>query len=174
MYHVIGGQPLVVPSSTLEDQIHRVWMRRTLRALCLGGNEFGIERVAKPRYDFVLHVKEVGNGLVKTLGPEVIAGFGIDQLHVHPKAVAATLHRAFEHIADVQLTSQLLYVDRLALEGERGVARNHERAIDTRQIRSQALGYAIRKIVLLGTAAYIGERQHHQGQARGRSWRRSS
>src|SRR5262245_43865205 len=62
---------------------------------------------------------------------------------IHAQAVAATLHRAFEHIADVQLTSQLLYVNGFALERERCVARNHERATDARQVRGQALGYTI-------------------------------
>ena len=51
----------------------------------------------------------------------MIAGFGVDQLHVHPKAVAATLHRAFEHVADVQLAPDLLEINRLAFERERGV-----------------------------------------------------
>ena len=32
---------------------------------------------------------------------QMIAGFSVDQLRVDPKSVAATLHRAFEHIPDV-------------------------------------------------------------------------
>ena len=94
----------------------------------------------------------------------MIAGFSVDQLHVHPKAVAATLHRAFKHIADVQLAPELLHVNGFALERERGVARNDERATDARQVRGQALGHAIHKVVLLGIAADVRERQHHDGQ----------
>ena len=67
-------------------------MRRTLRSAGLGSNEFSVERVGEPRYDFVLHVKEVGNGLVETLGPQMITGFGVDQLHVHAEPVASTLY----------------------------------------------------------------------------------
>ena len=104
----------------------------------------------------------------------MIAGFGVDQLHIHPKAVAATLHRAFEHIADVQLASQLLYVDGFALERERGVARNHERTSDARQVRGQALGHAIHEVFLLGIAADVCERQNHDGQARRRRWAASA
>src|SRR6478735_1425772 len=85
-------------------------MHRMLRSLCLGGNEFSIERVGEPRYDFILHVKEVGNRLVKAFGPEVVACFGVNQLNVHAEAVAASLHRTFKYITDVQLTSQLLYI----------------------------------------------------------------
>src|SRR6266446_5729140 len=144
-------------------------MQRTLRPPRLSLNELRLERVGEPRYDFVLHVKEVGNGLVKTLRPEVVAGFGVDQLHVHPKAVSRTLHRALEYIPDVQLTSQLLYVNGSALEGERGVACNHERAIDARQVRGEALGHAIDEVVLLGIAAHVRERQYHNGKMRCRS-----
>src|SRR6266851_1996936 len=90
-------------------------MHRMLRSPCLGGNEFGIERVGEPRYDFILHVKEVGNRLVKAFGPEVVARFGVNQLHIHPKPVAAPLHGTFEDITDVQLVSQLLYVYGLPL-----------------------------------------------------------
>src|ERR1700722_13169687 len=96
----------------------------------------------------------------------MIAGFDVYQLGVDPKPVAATLHRTFEHIADVQLTPDLLHVDSFALEGERRVARDHERASDARQVRGEALGYAIGEIVLLGIATDVREREHDDGQAR--------
>jgi hypothetical protein len=38
------------------------------------------------RYDFVLHVEQIGHRFLEALRPEVIAGFSVDQLHVHPKA----------------------------------------------------------------------------------------
>ena len=94
----------------------------------------------------------------------MVAGFSIDQLHVDPKEVATTLHRSFEHVADVQLTSEPHYVDRLTFESERGVARNHERAIDPRQVGGQALGHAIDEVVLLGIASDVCERQNNDGQ----------
>ena len=60
-----------------------------------------------PRDDFVLYVEEIGQGLVEPLGPEMIAGFGVDQLHVDAHAVAAALNAALEDIANVQLASDL-------------------------------------------------------------------
>src|ERR1700733_9376232 len=95
----------------------------------------------------------------------MIAGFDVYQLRVDPKPVAATLHRTFEHIADVQLTPDLLHVDSFALEGERRVARDHERASDARQVRGEALGHAISEIVLLRIATDVREREHYNGQA---------
>ena len=88
-------------------------MRRTFRPSRLSTMSCGIQRVGEPRYDFVLHIEQIGDRLVEALGPKVVAGFGVDQLHIDPKPVAATLHRAFEHIADVQLASDLLYDRRL-------------------------------------------------------------
>ena len=64
-------------------------MRRTLRPPRLSLNELGIQRVGEPRYDFVLHIEQIGDGLIEPLGPKVIAGLGINQLHVHAKPVAA-------------------------------------------------------------------------------------
>ena len=67
-------------------------MQRTLCAprLCL--NELGIQCVGEPRYDFVLHIEQIGDRLIEPLGPQVIAGSGVDQLYVHPKPLRAPLH----------------------------------------------------------------------------------
>ena len=67
------------------------------------------------RDDFVLHVEEIGERLVEPLGPEMIAGFGVDELHVDAHAVSAALNAALEDIADVQLAPDLLQVDGLPL-----------------------------------------------------------
>ena len=67
-------------------------MRGVFRSPCLSGNELGIQRVSKPGDNFVLHIEQIGDGLVEPLGPQVIAGLGIDKLHVHPEPVAATLY----------------------------------------------------------------------------------
>ena len=93
----------------------------------------------------------------------MVAGFRVDQLHVYPEAVATTLHRAFEHIADVQLASQPLYIHGFALERKRGVARNHERSIDAGQVRGQALGHTINEVVLFRIATDVGEGQNDDG-----------
>src|SRR5262245_34973046 len=98
----------------------------------LGRNEFGVERVGEPRYDFVLHVEQVGNRLVETFGPEMVAGFGVNQLHAYAEAIAGTLYRALKDIADIQLASDLLHIDCLAFEGKCSIARNDERTADAR------------------------------------------
>ena len=72
-----------------------------LRPSRLSLNELRLQCVGEPRYDFVLHFKQIGDGLIEAFGPEVSSGFGINKLHVHPEPVVATLHGAFEHVADV-------------------------------------------------------------------------
>src|SRR5271166_2714226 len=49
-------------------------MQGTLRSSCLGYNELGTQWVGEPRYDLVLHVEEVGDGLFKTLVQHRSAG----------------------------------------------------------------------------------------------------
>ncbi len=67
-----------------------------------------------PRDDFVLHVEEIGQGLIEPLGPEMTARLGVDELHVDAHAVSAALDAALEDIADIQLAPDRLYVERLA------------------------------------------------------------
>ena len=103
-----GVISLVHTSHALEIQVHRIRMQRTFRPPRLGLNQLSIQRVGKSRHDFVLHIEQIGDRLVEAVGPKVIAGFSVDQLHTHPEPIAATLHRAFEHIANVQFPADLL------------------------------------------------------------------
>src|SRR6516164_2703161 len=138
-----------------------------LRSPRFDRNQLRVQRIGEPRYNFVLHVEEVGDWFVEALGPQVISSLGVDQLYVHPKPVAAALHRTFKNVSDVQLAPDLLHVNGLALEGERRVVSDHERAADARQVRGQALGYTINEVILLGTAADVRKRQYHDGQTGG-------
>ena len=60
----------------------------------------------------------------------------------------------------------LLEINAPALVGEGGVATDHERAADAREIRGQAVGHAVDEMLLLGIAAEVGERQNRDGEAR--------
>jgi hypothetical protein len=62
-------------------------------------------RARQARDDFVLHVEEIGQGLVEPLGPEMIARLRVDELNIDAQAVAGALNAAFENIADVQLAA---------------------------------------------------------------------
>ena len=51
------------------------------------------QRARQARDDFVLHVEEIGEGLIEPLGPEMTAGFGVDELHIDAHAIAAAMAR---------------------------------------------------------------------------------
>jgi hypothetical protein len=43
---MLSGIAPLLNQATLEHQVHCVWTLRKLRSVSLGGNEFGIERLA--------------------------------------------------------------------------------------------------------------------------------
>ena len=76
-------------------------MWRLFGAPRLSGDQFGVQRARQARDNFVLHVEEIGEGLVKPVRPEMIAGFGVDELDIDAHTGAAALNAAFEDIAHV-------------------------------------------------------------------------
>ena len=125
-----------------------------------------VERIGEAGDDLVLHVEKVGDGLVESLGPKMIARFGVDQLNVDPHPLAAALHASLEHIARIQLTADLLEIARLALVGEGRVAPDHQHAGHARKVRRQALGHAVYEIFLFWIAADVREGQNNDGETR--------
>ena len=102
--------------------VQRIRLRGLFGAARLGGDQLGVQRPRQTRDDFVLHVEEITERFVESLGPEVIARFCVDELDVDSHAASATLNAALERVADVQLALDRLHVERLAFVGERRVA----------------------------------------------------
>ena len=63
-------------------------------------------------------------------------------------------------MADIQLLGNLGHVDRLALEGEGGVAGDDGERGRLRQVGDDVLGDAVAEVFLLRIAAHVGEGQH--------------
>ncbi len=61
-----------------------------------------------------------------TVGPQMRAGRAIDKLRIDAHPILVTLHRTFKHITNVQFFADLVGWNVLALENERGVARDYE------------------------------------------------
>ena len=118
------------------------------------------------RDDFILHVEQIGHGLVEPVGPQMIAGDRVDELHVDSHSAAAALNASLEDIANVQFASDLLGVDGLAFVSEGGVARDDEGVGDARKVGRQAFRDPVDEMFVLSVAAKTGERQHHDRQAR--------
>jgi len=64
-------------------------------------NKLATEHVRKARDDFVLHVEEVAQRLVKTLCPKMIAALGVDELDIDAHPIAAALNAPFQHVSNV-------------------------------------------------------------------------
>ena len=133
-------------------------MRASLR---LGLHQLIAQRIGQSRHHLILQLEEIGDAFLEPIGPEMRAGLAINKLRVDAHLVLVALHRAFENIAHAQFFADLLGVDVLALEGEGGVARDHEAVADARQIGGEVLGDAISKIILAWIAREVPERQHH-------------
>ena len=104
----------------------------------------------------ILQLEQVGHVFLKAVGPKMRAGLAIDKLRVDAHPVLVALHRAFKHIAHAQFLADLLGVDVLALEGEGGIARDHEAVADARQVGREVLRDAVCEIILARIAREIG------------------
>ena len=150
----------------MKKEIHRIGIGRLFGTASLDRRELIAQRVRQTPDDFVLHVEEIGKRLVEPLRPEMTAGLGVDELHVDPHPISATLNAALENVADVQLAPDRLHVERLALVGESRIAGDHDSAADTREVGRQALRDPVDEMFLFGVAPDIGERQDDNRKAR--------
>ena len=75
------------------------------------------------------------------------------------------LFAPLQHIANAEVLADLPHVYGLALVGEGGAARDHERAADPREARSQPLGQDIGKVILPRIAAQIGKGEYNNGKS---------
>ena len=164
---MVRGQTLIEPSQTLKIEVHRVGVRSLFRASRLDGDKLGVQRVRQTRDDLILHIEEIGERLIEPLGPEMIAGFGVDKLHVDAHAISAALNASLKDITDVQFPPNRLRVERFASICDRRIAGDHERPQDARKISRQALRDSVDEMLsLLRAASDIGERQNDDGEAR--------
>jgi hypothetical protein len=62
---------------------------------------------------FALHLEHVRQRAVVGLGPAVLVGARVDQLHVDAHGVLGALHAAFEDVGDAEFLGDLLQVSRL-------------------------------------------------------------
>ena len=92
------------------------------------------------------------------------SGLRIDQLGIDADLLAGALDTSFEDITHAEVAADPLGIDRFAFVGKRGVARDHQAALDPRNVGRQILGDPVGEIFLLGVVAAIGERQHDDRQ----------
>src|SRR5215471_12663881 len=131
--------------------------------------QLGLDRRHDPFGDLVLHGEDVAEIAVVALGPNVIAGFRLDQLRGDPQPVAALADASFEHVAHAELASDLLHINRAAFVDEAAVACDDKEPPELRQRRGDVFDHAIGEDFLLGVGAHVRERKRRD---RGLVWER--
>src|SRR5215468_11531507 len=92
-----------------------------------------------------------------TLGPDMACGRNVIELGSDAHTSPDLAHAALEDIADAKLFADLPDVGRFTLVDERRVARDHEKPAQFGQCGDDVLTDSVRKIVLFGVAADVGE-----------------
>ena len=88
------------------------------------------------------------------------AGRRVDELGGDPDPSARFAHAPLEDVAHAEALTDLAEVDVLALEGEGGIAGDHEKPRKLRERGDDVLRDAVGEIFLLRVAAHVVERQH--------------
>src|ERR1700719_4902758 len=110
-------------------------------------SQFYLQGPCEAGNDLVLHLQEIGAIGIELIGPQMRACLGVYELGMYPYLIAAALFAPLQHVADAEVLADLLHVHGLALVGEGGAARDHERAADPRKARGQLFGDCIGTIV---------------------------
>ncbi len=92
---------------------------------------------------------------------------GGNQLRGDAKPVSGSPYAALQHRCDPQRLGNPADVGVLALERERRRPGNHLQSGNLRQRVDDLFGQPVAKVLVLGIATHIGEREHHDRRAAG-------
>jgi hypothetical protein len=81
-----------------------------------------------------------------------------DQLLCDANFPRRLAHRPLKDIADAKPTADFLDIDGSALESETRIASDHEQRFKPRKPYGDLLNHSVRKILLRGIAAHVGQR----------------
>ena len=112
--------------------------------------------------DIVLNREQVIDRPVVTLGPDVAAGGGFDELGGHANPLAQRLDAALKNIFHVEVATYLADVDRLALVDLGGIASDDEKVLRVGEIGDDVLGDPICEPRPLGVVPNIDEGKDRQ------------
>jgi len=147
---------------SVDQQIVRVGIEcfLPLDTQALGLHELEINGARQPAGDLALRPYQAGGIGVEPICPQVRSAFGIAQLYIYPKQITGPPDTTFDDIADAELTTDLLHVDRLALESKSRVAGDYKAPGNPQEVGGQVVGYPIREMLQLQIIREIGKGQH--------------
>ena len=109
--------------------------------------------------DIALHREQIIDGPVITLGPDVTAGGGFDELGGHANPLANRLDAAFEHVSDAKIAADVSHVRGLALVNFSRIPGDDKQIFGVRQVCDDVLGNPVGKAIPLGIVSNVLERQ---------------
>src|SRR6516165_1551854 len=95
-----------------------------------GGFQGGLDNASDLGCDLVLKLEHVFERTVEAVGLDMYIGDGVDQLRGDAHAIAGFAHRAFEDVADAELASHSLNIDRLVFVSDGRIAGDDEEPAD--------------------------------------------
>src|SRR5205814_8555659 len=93
----------------------------------LGEAEARLDCADDVRCDLVLKLENIIESAVESVGPDMRAGRGIDQLACNSHPIRGLPHASFEHVTHAQLARRLSHVDRLPLISQASLPRDEEK-----------------------------------------------
>src|ERR1700730_7470144 len=138
------------------------------RTSSLGRLHGWLDDSGDPDCDLILQVENIFQGAVETVGPEMRAGFRLDQLRGNPHATGGLAYRAFQHVTNAQFAGYPLHIDGLPFVREARITGDYEQPTDATEGCDDFLDHPINEIFLLRVAAHVLEREDgNRGLVRG-------
>ncbi len=136
LVEVLGAHALGKRCKSAHRQIDRIGVRRPRpqRAQVFGLEELDAERIGDARHRLDLQFAELAAIALETVGPDMGAGLGRNQLRVDRDRLAHPADAAFGGVAHAEFAPDLFHVGRLALVGQCGVVGDDE------TVRAVAIG----------------------------------
>ena len=102
-----------------------------------------------------MQVEYIVEHAVVFVGPQMVAGRGIDELDSDPQPAASLAHAPFQYVAHAKLAPDLAHIGRVAFVGEARIARDHEEPFQSRQPSDDVFHNAVGEVFLLVAAAHV-------------------
>ena len=105
-----------------------------------------------------MNLGEAGTIGMELLRPRHRTRLNIDHLRVQPNPFVVSPNPAGEDITNIQLTSDLLRIDGVALVAEGRVARDHQAPGNPREVSGETFGDPVGEIFLVGIVRQVRKR----------------
>ena len=159
-----GEPPQVIQPPLVAVPGAEVHRRATDSGLAFQASQFRLYDRSDLLRHGLLHVQDVRKRKVVGLPPQMMTGFGRNEIHRDTHALTTFRHGPLHQVADPQLGSDRTRIGLAALEGDGGMAAQHVEPSIAGQQANHVFGQAIAEIVGIRLLAQVHERQYRDGR----------